>query len=480
MTGRLDLRLWRTVRRYAVPRWMIEQATSCRLAGDWRGACDAAGVDGPDLARVRREHGAAVAGRVEDDLLHLAPDLLRWHLFRAFPALTPLPATVALTVYGRPALHVRPKHPGTPSPRLELVVDALGGDQRLSLADARERWDSRCAPGLLARCGGYDGHLPGFTVTGDRLPEPSWTDRERILAAQDAGDWALAWSLAGFDVEPLLAEVRRGHWIESLLRAGRYDLPELRAAAGARRGPFVARPGAQYGPPLLIDADLRVWHRSGPVTPPELPAVRVERPVDFDLVRHGMLPLEQLHPLVGDALFPGLAGLFEGPPAAVPDLSPVRVRCQGEWHVLGDHHHSAEETRRELTLRALGGAPLRGCFAARAGWRHTDAWTPKVLRQRRREIVERAVHGDGPALVAWLDAGLDPHLRDQRDRTLLHLIAWLPDPGPVMARLRHAGIDPQARDRDGRTPLEHALAEGGSPAAVAALRALADGLPWPA
>jgi hypothetical protein len=31
---------WRRVRRYAVPRWMIEQATERRLAGDWRGACD--------------------------------------------------------------------------------------------------------------------------------------------------------------------------------------------------------------------------------------------------------------------------------------------------------------------------------------------------------------------------------------------------------------------------------------------------------
>ena len=68
----------------------------------------------------------------------------------------------------------------------------------------------------------------------------------------------------------------------------------------------------------------------------EVHAIRSERPVDFDLVRHGLLPLEQLHPLVGDAILPGLAGLFEGPPDPVPDMSPVRVRCQGEWHMLGD------------------------------------------------------------------------------------------------------------------------------------------------
>src|SRR5690348_3371444 len=71
---------WRRIRRYAVPRWMIEQATERRLAGDWRGACAAANVDiAFDLADVANEHGAAVAAAIEDDLLHFAPDLLRWH-----------------------------------------------------------------------------------------------------------------------------------------------------------------------------------------------------------------------------------------------------------------------------------------------------------------------------------------------------------------------------------------------------------------
>ena len=38
-----------------------------------------------------------------------------------------------------------------------------------------------------------------------------------------------------------------------------------------------------------------------------------------------------------------------------------------------------------------------------------------------------------------------------------------------MARLRHAGLDPRARDRAGLTPLQHAVAAGGTPQAVRAL-----------
>jgi hypothetical protein len=472
-----ELRVWRLVRRHAVPRWMIERATRRRLAGDWRGACDAAGVDvAVDAGRIRREQGAQVAAAVEDDLRHLVPDLLRWHLFRALPVTTLLPVTVPLAVHGRMALLVRARHPGTPSQRLELgfaefddagPLGAVHGMER-----ARERWDSRETGALLERCGGYDGHLPFLTATGDRLPETAWTDRERVIAAQDAGDWARAWTLAGFDVEPLRARIGPGHWIDTYLRDGRHDLAQLRAAVRERGGPVRVRLGAHVSMPLTIEEDLRVQYVSAPLPPPEVPAARGERPVDFDLVHHGLLPLQELHPLVGDAMFPGLAGLFEGPPDPVPDTAPVRVRCQGVWHVLGDAHHTPEEMRRELTLRALGGAPLRGCFAARAGWRDPDTWTPKALRLRRRELVLHAVNGDGPAIVAWLDAGLDPHLRDHLGRTLLHLLAWLPEPGPVVARLRHAGLDPRARDNAGLTPLRHAVTMGGTPQAVEALLGL--------
>ncbi|WP_327009325.1 hypothetical protein OHA72_20035 [Dactylosporangium sp. NBC_01737] len=437
------------------------------------GACYAAGVDvALDPVLIRREHGAAVAEAVEDDLRHLAPDLLRWHLFRDLPATTLLPVAVPLAVYGRLELTVRPRHPRTPSQRLELVLsepDGAAHPGRHRMEHARERWDTRYTGGLLTRCGGYDGHLPFFTATGDRLPEASWTGPERVIAAQDAGDWAAAWTLAGFDVEPLRTMIGAGHWITAYLRDARHDLAQVRAAVQERGGPVRVPLGAHVSLPLTVGADLRVQYVSAPIPPPEVPAVRGERPVDFDLVRHGLLPLEELHPLVGDALFPGLAGLFDGPPDPVPDVTPVRVRCQGVWHVLGDGHHTAEEMRRELALRALGGAPLRGCFAARAGWHDPDTWTPKALRLRRQQVILHAVNGDGPAIAAWLDAGLDPHLRDHLGRTLLHLLAWLPEPGPVVARLRHAGLDPRARDRLGLSPLRHAVTMGGTPQAIRAL-----------
>ncbi|WP_442877447.1 hypothetical protein [Dactylosporangium sp. AC04546] len=75
------------MRRFAVPRGMIEAATVRRLAGDWRGACAVANVEvDVDLSAIGRDHARAVAESVEDDLRHLAPDLLRWHVDRLVPA----------------------------------------------------------------------------------------------------------------------------------------------------------------------------------------------------------------------------------------------------------------------------------------------------------------------------------------------------------------------------------------------------------
>ncbi|WP_345150773.1 hypothetical protein [Nonomuraea rubra] len=48
----------RRIRQYAVPPWMVEQATERRLAGDWRGACAAANVEVTfDLAGIAGTHG---------------------------------------------------------------------------------------------------------------------------------------------------------------------------------------------------------------------------------------------------------------------------------------------------------------------------------------------------------------------------------------------------------------------------------------
>jgi hypothetical protein len=87
-TANEDIRtsFWPRVREFAVPASMIETATARRLAGDWAGACAAAGFDVDlNLRAVARDHGRELASRVRSDLRALAPDLLRWHMPRIAP-----------------------------------------------------------------------------------------------------------------------------------------------------------------------------------------------------------------------------------------------------------------------------------------------------------------------------------------------------------------------------------------------------------
>jgi len=108
-------------------------------------------------------------------------------------------------------------------------------------------------------------------------------------------------------------------------------------------------------------------------------------------------------------------------------------------------------------------------FAVHVGWRNPSVALPDVPRRRRSAVQEQARHGDGPALTAWLDAGLDPHLRTEHGHTMLHLIVWLPEPAPLLERLLAAGLDIDARNRYGETPLRYAIDMGGSTAAIRAL-----------
>lgn len=84
--GDSRLSFWPRVREFAVPPSMIDTATARRRAGDWAGACAAAGVDADLNPRsVARSYGQDVAARIRADLRHLAPDLLRWHMPRIAP-----------------------------------------------------------------------------------------------------------------------------------------------------------------------------------------------------------------------------------------------------------------------------------------------------------------------------------------------------------------------------------------------------------
>ncbi|GAA3221567.1 hypothetical protein ACFO1B_16415 [Dactylosporangium siamense] len=441
---------WRQVRRFAVPRWMIEQATALRSAGDWRGACAAADIEVDiDLAGIGRDHGTAVAEAVEDDLRHLAPDLLRWHLDRdLWPRVSLRREPTLLSVHPGGQLLVVPRYRDTSRPRLVLRF-AGPADPRRGLHTNREQWDVRCTGDLLAR----------------QQPCP---DAAEILALQDAGQWREALRLAGFDIDAL-ADL--SPMLEKRLSPTRLDLTTLAAAARE-----FGRPEATIdleGECLWIDGfrhRIHLGYDDRRDLPPVLPMARMERSIDADLVRLGLLSLDELHPLVAAAMVPGHKGAAG--PAPRVDMSPFTVPCGSERHRIGPDGipHPPEEIRREQSLHALGGPTPTGCFAAHIGWRDPSVPVPKVLRRRRSVLVDQARNGDGPALTAWLDAGLDPHLRTGESWTLLHLIAWLPDPAALVTRLVAAGLDLEAQARGGNTPLRHAIGQGGS---VAAIRALA-------
>lgn len=461
---REDLRIWRKVRRLAVPRQMIERATERRLAGDWRGACAAANIHvGIDLGRLT----PAVRSAVLDDLFHLVPDLLRWHLPRAVPRTVLTNDAVLLRRYETGALQVRRQHPHSDNQRLVLRFTGIEPNPpSTSLHASPERWDSRC--------------------TGD-LTAPA---TDELVRLQDAGQWAEAWTLAGFDLgpfeDPALPSYTKNEALIHL-REGRHDLSRLPAAV--RETAFPTGHPAAYialggGIALAVDTrDLKVEIRRHWSDLDDqvafVPAARAERPVDHDLVRLGHLPVDELHPLVAAALFPAHPPAA-GPPLPRLDPDPVRVRCHSVWHrvTMTDGvltiPHPPEEVRREVTLHALGGAPLNGCFATSVGWRDPAVKLPKRLRLLRQELMVRAQHGDGAAMAAWLADGLDPHLRDHLGRTLLHMLSWLPDPDPepLLLTLLAAGVDLEARDNQGYTPLLFAVREGGPVALIKALLAL--------
>src|ERR1044072_6614423 len=85
---------WPRVREFAVPASMIETAAARRLAGDWAGACAAAGFDVDlNLRSVARTYGRELAARLRTDVRRLASDLLRWHMPRIAPGELLRPST---------------------------------------------------------------------------------------------------------------------------------------------------------------------------------------------------------------------------------------------------------------------------------------------------------------------------------------------------------------------------------------------------
>ncbi|WP_206436602.1 ankyrin repeat domain-containing protein [Streptomyces sp. W1SF4] len=505
-----DAAAWQRIRRYAVPARMIERATAHRLAGDWRAACAAAGTETTvDPAALAAEHGSAVAAAVTEDLRHFAPDLLRWHLPRVLGGRTVVAPNrrVVLARYGT----------GSDAPVLYVTTRAMvDGPQRLRLhcapvdpharrhsyaswvtedwTRARWFWDARHTAELRASAGPADRipffHPDGTPLREDELPtaDPGPADpagrAEWAAVLQWRGESVEAFAAAGIALD-LTLPPNAYRWSDAVAALKGAALDPALLAAGVRR---LAAAGAgdrfTFAPhwrcmllvePAGPDGALRarLVDSSEVRDVPRLPD-QAWRPLpDLHLVRTGRTAPRELHPLVTAALFPA-AGPAGGPPGPAAPRT-VRVRCVGEWHEVRSRGgvlelpHSAEEQQRERALRAFGGE-VAGCFAVREAWACGKGRLPRALRAERRELFERVQHGDTAGVLALLDAGLDPRVRNGRGQGLLHLLPFVRHE-ELLPRLLEAGLGLEEQDDFERTPLQSAVQNGGTASLVRALLA---------
>ena len=501
----------RRILRYAVPRWMIERATERRLDGDWRGACAAANVDVDlDLSAIAREYGEAIAAEVEDDLLHFAPDLLRWHLPRVLSGHTTIRngQTVTLGGYAGTARGARHLHVTTPArvtgpQRLRLRfgriegADSSDGQQYVQRwTTLRHLWDARHTGALLERCGGGDRppffdedgtpRAPGRLPTADPGPADPAALTEWVTLLHERGEVEAAFAAAGIELDrtPLPSRGYGPIDPEAILRG--YALaptrlePEIRLLAEEGFGRRFQIPYS-WSMSVLLErrrqdggVRVRLTTTEEAAGTPVLAEASWRRLPDLDVLRNGDVDPDRLHPLVRAALFLLREEPAEpiGPPEP-PLPVPVRVRCRGAWHEVCFQDgalripHGEDEQRRERALRALGG-PVAGCVAVAEAVTSGETRLPKGLREQRRELFVRVQHGDTPGVLRLLDAGVDPRIRDGRRRTLLHALVHL-DHEVLLPRLLAAGVGLDAVDHDGRTALHVAVGDSGSPGLVRAL-----------
>lgn len=302
-SGGSRLSLWLRVRRFAVPPSMIETATARRHAGDWAGACAAAGIDVDlNLRSLARTHGPELAARIRADLRHLAPDLMRWHMPRIAPdGLLRPDLTVALARYAT-ADGGHPVHLVARTP--PAWADA---GQRISLA----LWDgSRAAPGDRRHPHPHPGRR--FRLDLHRhLWDARRTDELRIRsgAGQPRAD---ARSAAVADPLGLVPQGRGcavDRWAAEagiVLRAGGRSTGTVtvRLATRLQLALDVALDTDPAGPPA-IRAAVRAAPGGGPY--PVLPDAATWVPPDLELLRAGLIAPGELHPLVASALAPGQA-----------------------------------------------------------------------------------------------------------------------------------------------------------------------------
>ncbi|MFF8974255.1 hypothetical protein [Streptomyces sp. NPDC014995] len=417
------LSFWLRVREYAVPPSMIETATARRHAGDWAGACAAAGIDVDlSLRSLARTHGRDLTARVRADLRHLAPDLLRWHMPRIAPDGLLRPGlTLALARYdtaGRDG--TGPVH---------LVVRTppawADGGQRISLA----LWDGPRADAGARRPPHPHPHpSPRFRLDLHR----------HLWDARRSGELGMR---SGADRPPVADHPVIGPELRGTVPPGRRCAVDRWAAEaaillhreGRSDGHVAVRLGARHRLVLDVVAD-----RGGAGPPaPRIAAVATDdgaRPLpvlpdaatwvlpDLDLIRAGAIEADRLHPLVASALVPDhLPGA--APRTADPAAPARRVECRGDRHhiglvdgVLAPLDHEPDEIRREELLAALGGPPLPCLRAIDEAHRRPDCLAG---------VRDRLHHGDTAGALAVVEGLLGPDalLRDGALRDALEAAA---------------------------------------------------------
>ncbi|MFB6938749.1 hypothetical protein [Streptomyces chartreusis] len=441
--GEPRVSFWPRVREFAVPTSMIETATARRLAGDWAGACAAAGVDVDlNLRSLARDHGREAAARVRDDLRALAPDLLRWHMPRIAPdGLLRPGVTLALARYGgtgrgrRQPLQLVVRTPPAWADAGQLISLALwdgghgrGGaappdgpapphphprpSRRFRLDLHRHLWDARRAGELRIRAGaGAGSDLPGDGVPYRSLcAVDRWADEASLLLRAEGRSRGAVVVRLG-DRHRVLLEVSGdgdGHGA---------DGPRIVESAGRR---------ASASPALPVLPDAATW-----VLP------------DLELLRAGAIDAGRLHPLVASALVPKRSGT--GSVRSAEGHGSARyVTCRGDRHriglvdgVLAPLDHAPDEIRREELLAALTGTPLPCLQAIDDAHRR-----PECLP----DVRERLWHGDIAGALAVVEGLLGPDavlragaLRDELEAIARRRVAYGlfraglagPRPGPV-------------------------------------------------
>ncbi|MGW3646260.1 hypothetical protein [Streptomyces sp. NPDC000878] len=444
-SGDTYLSYWPRVRQFAVPPSMIETATARRLAGDWAGACAAAGVD-VDLnpRSVARTHGRELAAQLRADLRHLAPDLLRWHLPRIAPDGLLRPGlTISLARYeatGPPGAH--PVHLVARTP--PAWADA---GQRISLT----LWD-----GSQAAQVSYASHASRAAAGARSHPHPHPSRRFRLDLHRHLWDARRTDELrirSGADRPPggdcpasaldLLERVPQGRrcavdrWAaeaELLLDADERssgtgtsgDTVTVRFAARRRLLLELVAAPDDSGPPELRITEATKASRASSL--PVLPDASTWVLPDLELLRAGAIEVDRLHPLVASALVPDRPPT--GPPRN-PDRAgePRLVECRGARHriglvdgVLAPLDHDPAEIRREELLAELTGTPMPCLRAIDEAHRHPDCLTG---------VRERLDHGDIAGALAVVEGLLGPDavlrggaLRDELERAAERRIAY--------------------------------------------------------